>query len=135
MCDRLGQTREDRDAIAAAVQDHAGVSAGMVTVDHAQDVVLLRRADQSVGRLAVLAAELALAVYDGGGADRKRRAGSRSMFFSRQVGMGRFNDIHRIPQLSHRGGDKKRKAVKLSVDEKSSLMAGDVPTWLTLSVR
>jgi hypothetical protein len=57
------------------------------------------------------------------------------MFFSWQVGMGRFNGVHRIPQLSHRGGDKKRRAVKLSVDEKSSLMVGDVQTGLTLPAR
>ena len=63
--DGLGQARQHGDAVGHAVEHGPGVGAGMPAVDDAQDLVLLGVPDQSVGGLAVLLAELALAVDDG----------------------------------------------------------------------
>ena len=71
--DGLGQAGEHRDAVGGAVEDLAGVGAGLPAVDDAEDLVLLGVADQPVGGLAVLLAELALAVDDGRAAHREGR--------------------------------------------------------------
>jgi hypothetical protein len=75
--DGLREAREDRDAVGCAVEQSAGVRARMAAVDHAEDVVLLGMADQSVGRLSVLLAELSLAVDDRCRTDRKHRERGR----------------------------------------------------------
>ena len=71
--DGLGERRQHRDAVGGAVEELPGIDAGLAAVDDAEDLVLLRVPDQAVGGLAVLLAELALAVDDRGGTSRAAR--------------------------------------------------------------
>ena len=64
----------DRDVVRLAAEDLAGVEAGLRAVEHGHDLVALGVADEAVGGLAVLLAEVGLAVDDGG---RPRTGGAR----------------------------------------------------------
>ena len=63
----VGEVAADRDAVGYAVEDRAGVEAGVGAVDDREDLVPLGVADEAVGGLAVAGPEVGLAVDDGGG--------------------------------------------------------------------
>ena len=64
--DRVRHVGADRDAVRLVVEIRAGVEPGLGTVDHGQDLVLLRVTHQAVRGLAVTGTEEGLAVDDGG---------------------------------------------------------------------
>ncbi len=108
--DGFCESREDRDAVGETIEQRPGVRAGMTAVDDAEDVIFLGVADQTVGRLAILLAELGFAVDDRGGANRQVR--------------GRGMRVHgnRVSSVSDGGGDGERIGCDSPlVDKKSSL--------------
>ena len=98
-------------------------STGPSAVDDAEDLVLLRVADQPVGGLAVLLAELALAVDDGRAADGQATGTWR--------GQGRHR--HCCSSESSEEATGRVRADGPTVDEASALRARQVPGGSTLA--
>ena len=64
--DGLGERGQHRDTVCGVVEEFPGIYSDPKAIDDTKDLVLLRMPDQAVGGLAVLLAELALAVNDRG---------------------------------------------------------------------